>query len=260
MNEPGPARPDWNAFALGELTSDRLEALARRMGESEDCTRVLNSLDMANVLVDELPDLSERDRKPLPTPPPELLDVVGKAALGEARSAVVDSGRMLEKQLERGPTHLGRFELQRRLDSGRRGRHFSGYPYPFPANGGPRDCFEEEALSSLIENPSGSYYRYTVEETCPVLRYARARIMGPSCVACHNDHPESPKTNWKVGDVRGVLEVVPNLDRDEARIRSGLRGTFLLIGATALSMLALGISVHRQGLRRRQEMVRGRPR
>ena len=32
-------------------------------------------------------------------------------------------------------------------------------------------------------------------------------IMGPACVSCHNVHPESPKRDWKVGDVRGIQEV-----------------------------------------------------
>lgn len=31
--------------------------------------------------------------------------------------------------------------------------------------------------------------------------------MQEACVSCHNTHPESPKTDWKVGDVRG-LQVV----------------------------------------------------
>ena len=32
-------------------------------------------------------------------------------------------------------------------------------------------------------------------------------IMEQPCVNCHNSHPESPKTDWKVGDVRGIQEV-----------------------------------------------------
>src|SRR6185312_9647530 len=32
-------------------------------------------------------------------------------------------------------------------------------------------------------------------------------IMGPACVSCHNSHPESPKRDWKVGDVRGIQEI-----------------------------------------------------
>ena len=32
-------------------------------------------------------------------------------------------------------------------------------------------------------------------------------MMGAACVSCHNTHPESPKKDWKVGDVRGIQEV-----------------------------------------------------
>jgi class 3 adenylate cyclase len=31
--------------------------------------------------------------------------------------------------------------------------------------------------------------------------------MGATCVSCHNTHPESPKRDWKIGDVRGIQEV-----------------------------------------------------
>jgi adenylate cyclase len=33
-------------------------------------------------------------------------------------------------------------------------------------------------------------------------------VMGAACVNCHNAHPESPKRDWKVGDVRGIQEVI----------------------------------------------------
>jgi len=29
-------------------------------------------------------------------------------------------------------------------------------------------------------------------------------VLGEACVGCHNSHPESPKTDWVAGDVRGV--------------------------------------------------------
>jgi class 3 adenylate cyclase len=32
-------------------------------------------------------------------------------------------------------------------------------------------------------------------------------MMGAACVSCHNAHPESPKRDWKVGDVRGIQEI-----------------------------------------------------
>jgi hypothetical protein len=31
--------------------------------------------------------------------------------------------------------------------------------------------------------------------------------MGAACVSCRNSHAESPKRNWKIGDVRGMQEV-----------------------------------------------------
>ena len=32
-------------------------------------------------------------------------------------------------------------------------------------------------------------------------------MMESACVNCHNSHPESPKRDWKIGDVRGIQEV-----------------------------------------------------
>lgn len=32
--------------------------------------------------------------------------------------------------------------------------------------------------------------------------------MKEGCVACHNTHPESPRKDWKVGDVRGIVETM----------------------------------------------------
>jgi class 3 adenylate cyclase len=70
------------------------------------------------------------------------------------------------------------------------------------------DQFETGALQSLRDNPeqklletSSSLFSDSVRLVAPVL-------MGPACVSCHNVHPESPKKDWKVGDVRGIQEVV----------------------------------------------------
>jgi hypothetical protein len=63
-------------------------------------------------------------------------------------------------------------------------------------------------------------------------------------VACHNTHPESPKTDWKVGDVRGVQEIIRPLDSAVAETRAGWQGTFILLatmGFLGLSGLALAI-------------------
>nr|WP_246529669.1 adenylate/guanylate cyclase domain-containing protein [Microvirga zambiensis] len=69
------------------------------------------------------------------------------------------------------------------------------------------DDFEQRALSRLRADPklpvvevSGSLFDKNVRTAAPV-------VMGPVCVSCHNSHPDSPKTDWKVGDVRGIQEI-----------------------------------------------------
>src|SRR5438046_10334703 len=52
-------------------------------------------------------------------------------------------------------------------------------------------------------------------DVCSSDLYAQARVMERSCVQCHSAHDQSPRKDWKVGDVRGVLEIIRPLDRDE---------------------------------------------
>ena len=51
-----------------------------------------------------------------------------------------------------------------------------------------------------IVQSSASLFTDTVRLVAPV-------IMAQACVSCHNSHPESPKKDWKTGDVRGIQEV-----------------------------------------------------
>jgi adenylate cyclase len=69
------------------------------------------------------------------------------------------------------------------------------------------DRFEQQAITALRANPeslvresSGSLFERSVRIASPV-------IMGQVCVTCHNSHPDSPKQDWKVGDVRGIQEI-----------------------------------------------------
>ncbi|WP_292462025.1 DUF3365 domain-containing protein [Mesorhizobium sp.] len=72
------------------------------------------------------------------------------------------------------------------------------------------DVFERNAIFALRANPrepiievSGSLFDRHVRAAAPV-------VMGQVCVTCHNSHPDSPKTDWKVGDVRGIQEISVN--------------------------------------------------
>jgi two-component system, sensor histidine kinase and response regulator len=125
-------------------------------------------------------------------------------------------------------------------------RLFSDYPFPWRKDGGPRDEFEREALRFLRAHPDQPFYRFENIEGRPSLRYALADQMQASCVNCHNGHPDSPKTDWRVGDVRGVLEVVRPLDEHVATGHAAHRaGMFLTVTMASLGLAGLCLAYYR---------------
>jgi adenylate cyclase len=95
-------------------------------------------------------------------------------------------------------------ELVSSRDSGVRYDFVSDFPF---ARRTPYSLtpFQERSLAMFRANPelkstersSGGIFDPVVEVAFPVR-------MTEACVACHNTHPDSPKTDWKVGDVRGI--------------------------------------------------------
>jgi signal transduction histidine kinase/CheY-like chemotaxis protein len=138
-------------------------------------------------------------------------------------------------------------ELARRIGAhgtGMQVRLYSDFPFPWRKDGGARDAFERDALVALRQNPDQAFYRLETVGGIPSLRYARADRMRASCIDCHNSRADSPKRDWKVGDVRGVLEIVRPLDRVVAETNAGLRETFFMLSAMAgLGMLGLALVV-----------------
>ena len=137
-----------------------------------------------------------------------------------------------------------------RLKTGMQVRLFSDFPFPWRTDGGPQDGFEHKALAILRENPGEAHHEFTEIDGRPQLRYATARVMQPSCISCHNTHADSPKRDWVVGDVRGVLEIIRPLDLDQAQVRAGLRGSFILVGVVSVALLAVAVAILFGGRRR----------
>ena len=79
----------------------------------------------------------------------------------------------------------------------------SDHPFPWRANRTLVD-FDEKALNFFRNTGGDEYHEFRVENDTTYLHYARPVLMGNGCVECHNSHPDSPKTDWKVGDVRAV--------------------------------------------------------
>ena len=139
-------------------------------------------------------------------------------------------------------------------------RVYSDYPFPLrKAQGGARDDFERKALLALRQNPKQPFYRQEKVQGRTSLRYGEAIIMKASCVACHNTQPDSPKKDWNVGDVRGVLEITQPLDSFIEQTNKGLAGTFVMLGG--ISLLALsGLTLVIGRLRQTAKELEGRVR
>ncbi|MBT9312440.1 diguanylate cyclase domain-containing protein [Leptothoe kymatousa] len=122
-------------------------------------------------------------------------------------------------------------------------RLYSDYPFPNrQATGGPQDSFEQDALAYLRKNPTASFFRKEKINDQVSFRYAEAVQMKASCVECHNKLYSSPKKDWKVGDVRGVIAITQPLDEILLMAQEGLRNHYMIL--IVLSLLAvIGLSL-----------------
>ncbi|MBD2345279.1 adenylate/guanylate cyclase domain-containing protein [Anabaena subtropica] len=141
-------------------------------------------------------------------------------------------------------------------------RLYSDYPFPWRKDkGGAQDKFEQDALSFLRKNPNRNFFRFEKNDGHTVLRYGKASIMKASCVACHNTHPDSPKTDWEVGNVGGVWEINQTLDSLVGKVSNNLQGTFIMLGGMSflgLSGLTLVIGRLRQTTKELEQRVKER--
>ncbi len=76
--------------------------------------------------------------------------------------------------------------------------------WPVNKQNAPRTEAEKVGLEQVAKNPKQPYY---TEETLGKTKYFTAvypdRAVSPACVTCHNEHRDSPRTDFKIGDVMG---------------------------------------------------------
>ncbi len=109
------------------------------------------------------------------------------------------------------------------------------------------DDFEQSSLQSLRENPgqkniveaTNSAFRDRVRLVAPI-------VMGAACVSCHNTHPDSPKRDWKVGDVRGIQEV--SISQPLAANLFSFKYLLAYFALAAISGVSFLVSQRRQAL------------
>lgn len=80
--------------------------------------------------------------------------------------------------------------------------------WPINKQNAPKTDAEKTGLDYIVANKGQNYY---TEETLGGKKYFTAvypdPAVAPACVTCHNDHKDSPKKDFKLGDTMGGVVV-----------------------------------------------------
>ncbi|MDH3580192.1 MAG: ATP-binding protein [Hyphomicrobiales bacterium] len=106
------------------------------------------------------------------------------------------------------------------------------------------DEHQRAAWAFLVKNPDDVFSREETRGGQRFLRVAVAdKMASQTCVDCHNKHPASLKTDWKLGDVRGVMEVVMNIDDVVAganELKNKILLGMLIVGLLLIALIVVG--------------------
>lgn len=121
---------------------------------------------------------------------------------------------------------------------------YSGFPWP-NRHDRKLDDFQANAWAYLTANPDKVYSRQETVKGKEVVRVAVSdKMVAKGCVSCHNSTAASPKTDWKLGDVRGVLEVATVIEPQLAAgtaIANKMIIAAILIGIILTLVTVLGV-------------------
>lgn len=80
--------------------------------------------------------------------------------------------------------------------------------WPINKQNAPRTAVEKEGLAAIEKTPTQPFYK---EEVLGGKKYFTAvyadRAIAPACVSCHNDHKDTPRTDFKIGDTMGGVVI-----------------------------------------------------
>jgi len=113
-------------------------------------------------------------------------------------------------------------------------------PFPFPLRQDRQlDPYQNEAWAFLNANPDGIFSREETRNGEKVVRVAIPDTMvAEACVTCHNTRADTPKDDWQLGDVRGVLEI-DTVITEQLAAGASLSNTLVLGGTGAAIILIL---------------------
>jgi ketosteroid isomerase-like protein len=85
--------------------------------------------------------------------------------------------------------------------------------WPINSQNKPKTPAEEEGLQAVVDNANQPFYK---EETLGDKRYFTAVYpdvaVAEACVSCHNEHKDSPKTDFELGETMGGVVIRIPLD------------------------------------------------
>jgi hypothetical protein len=80
--------------------------------------------------------------------------------------------------------------------------------WPVNKQNAAKTVVEKKGLEAVAKDPSKPFYG---EETLGKSKYFTAvyadRAIAPACVSCHNEHKDSPKTDFKIGQTMGGVVI-----------------------------------------------------
>jgi HPt (histidine-containing phosphotransfer) domain-containing protein/HAMP domain-containing protein len=132
-------------------------------------------------------------------------------------------------------------EMNSAFTTGIKVRLFSPFPFPWRKDSGLHNQEDAEEWRALNAHPDQPVSRILQVDGQPVVRFASAdRMVADACVSCHNTHPDSPKLGWKVGDVRGVLQItIPIGAATAAATTKANNASLVVLGCVAIALLCI---------------------
>jgi hypothetical protein len=80
--------------------------------------------------------------------------------------------------------------------------------WPINKQNAAKTAAEKEGLEAVAKDPAKPFYK---EETLGKVKYYTAvyadRAVSPACVSCHNEHKDTPKKDFKLGQTMGGVVI-----------------------------------------------------
>lgn len=115
-------------------------------------------------------------------------------------------------------------------------------PWPINRKQGLIDEFQHAGFDYLNLHPDGQFTQVGMLNNRQTLRVLMPdRAVSPSCVSCHNAHPNSPRHDFKIGDIVGGMEVDIPIDKYQGEIREDL--VLIFVGGGFMCVLVGAVMV-----------------